>query len=114
MAGYRLFTENRLLTNRCCSSALCNGEAAVDLVPVDHVPPGGEIVGAAVLILEVVGMLPDIVAEDGIQSLSQRRFLVGGRKNLELSACIDEPAPARAKLLRGGLIEGLLESIEVA
>ena len=44
-------------------------EAAIDLSPVDNVPPRGQIVRAAVLVLEVIGMLPDIVAEDRIQSL---------------------------------------------
>src|SRR5262245_17089221 len=39
-------------------------EAAGHLVPVDGVPPGGDVVGAAVLIVEVVGVLPDVEAED--------------------------------------------------
>src|SRR5438132_400621 len=40
-------------------SALGGPEAAGDLVPVDGVPPGGDVVGAAVLVLQVVGVLPD-------------------------------------------------------
>jgi hypothetical protein len=47
-----------------------SGEALVDLVPVDGVPPGGEVVWALVLVLEVVGVLPDVVAEDGVVGLS--------------------------------------------
>ncbi len=30
---------------------------------------GGEVVGALVLVLEVVGVLPDVVAEDGVVAL---------------------------------------------
>jgi hypothetical protein len=92
------------------SSAFGEGEAAVDFVPVDDVPPGGQIVGAAVLVLEIVGVLPDIVAEDGVEALGERRFLVGGGQNLELAAGEDQPAPARAELLGRGLVEGLLEA----
>ena len=39
-------------------------EAFVHLGPVHHVPPRGEVVGATVLILQVVGVLPDVGAED--------------------------------------------------
>src|SRR6266567_8189003 len=41
----------------------------VDLVPVEHVPPGGEIFRATVVVFQVVGVLPDVVAEDGIEAL---------------------------------------------
>ena len=39
-------------------------ESRSDFRPVHRVPPGGEIVGAAVLIEQVVGVLPDVDAED--------------------------------------------------
>jgi hypothetical protein len=42
--------------------ALCGGKTLVDLFPIDGVPPGGEVVGALVLVFEVVGVLPDVVA----------------------------------------------------
>ena len=80
-------------------------EALVDFGPVDDVPPGGEVVGAVVLVFEVVGVLPDVVAEDGVDALAERVVLVGGGDDLELAALEDEPTPAGAELLRGGLIE---------
>src|SRR5690606_5737410 len=40
-------------------------QALVDGVPVDDVPPGREVVGALVLVLQVVGVLPDVDADDG-------------------------------------------------
>lgn len=33
--------------------------------PVDHVPEGADVLGPAVLVLEVVGVLPHVQAEDG-------------------------------------------------
>src|ERR1035438_7753349 len=97
-----------------CSSAFGYGEAAVDFVPVDNVPPGGEIVGAAVLVLQIVGVLPDVVEQDGIVALGEGRVLVGRGDDLELAAGEAQPAPAGAELLGGGLVEGLLEGLEVA
>jgi len=37
---------------------------ACDFVPIDNVPPGLDVVRAAVLIFQIVGMFPDIQAED--------------------------------------------------
>ena len=45
------------------------GIALVNFVPVHYVPPRGEVFGAAVVILQVIRMFPDVVAEDGIESL---------------------------------------------
>src|SRR4051794_34284145 len=49
---------------------LSSGEALLrrrvalgDLVPVDDVPPRLEVIRALVLVLEVVGVLPDVVAQ---------------------------------------------------
>src|SRR5271170_3802822 len=89
--------------------SLCGGEAHVDLVPVDGVPPGGEIVGALVLVLEVVGVLPDVVAEDGVVTLRDGAILVRRGDDFQLAALEDQPAPAGAELLRGGFVEELLE-----
>src|SRR5690606_17842768 len=50
--------------------------APLDLVPVDHVVERGDVVGAAVLVLEVIGVFPDVEAEDrrvaGTHALHQR------------------------------------------
>src|ERR1017187_7988443 len=54
------------------------GEALVDFVPVDNVPPRGEVVGAAVVVFQVVGVLPDVVAEDGVEAIGEGTVLVGG------------------------------------
>ena len=51
-------------------------QAPIDLVPVDDVPPRGEIVGAAILVVQVVGVFPDVDAEDGLLALHHRVVLV--------------------------------------
>src|SRR5262245_29653580 len=38
------------------------GQSLVDLIPVHHVPPRFEVVRTPVLILQIVGMLPDIIS----------------------------------------------------
>jgi hypothetical protein len=53
-------------------------EELVDVVPVDHIPPGGEVFRAAVLEFEVVGVFPDVEAEEGSLVLQEGRILVGG------------------------------------
>src|ERR1039458_5483613 len=90
------------------------GEALVDFVPVDNVPPRGEVVGAAAVEFQVVGVLPDVVAEDGVEAIGEGTVLVGGGDDGELAGLEDEPAPAGAELLGGGLVEELFEALEVA
>src|SRR6202021_344091 len=55
------FTRNAQLLVSFGSS-----EAFVDLVPVDGVPPGGEVVWPLVLVLEGVSVFPAVVAEVGV------------------------------------------------
>src|SRR5215831_12026223 len=92
----------------------CFFEALVDFGPVDDVPPGGEVVGAAVLVLEVVGVLPDVISEDRVEALAERRVLVGRRDDLQLATLDHKPAPSGAELLGSGLVEGLLEGFKIA
>ena len=48
-----------------------DSEALVDFGPVDYVPPGGEVFGAAVLVFQIVSVLPDVVAEDGVEAVGK-------------------------------------------
>ena len=50
----------------------------VNSSPVHHVPPLCQIFGATVLIGEVVGVFPEVVAEDGNAADHERVVLVGG------------------------------------
>src|SRR5207253_4791368 len=73
-----------------------------DLVPVHDVPPRGEVVRALVLVLEVVRVLPDVVAEERGLPLHERRVLVGRALDRELAAAQEEPRPAAAEALGAG------------
>src|ERR1700683_1701299 len=50
--------------------------AVIHFFPVDHVPPGGQILRSAVVVLEIVGVLPDIVAENRDMTLGDRVVLI--------------------------------------
>src|SRR2546421_13085236 len=50
--------------------------ATVDLVPVDDVPERLDVLGPPVLVLEVVGVLPHVQAEDGRVAADEGRVLV--------------------------------------
>ncbi|SPE28485.1 putative Phosphomannomutase [Acidobacteriia bacterium SbA2] len=91
------------------------GVAFVDLVPVGDVPPGGEIFGAAVVVFQIVGVLPDVVAEDGVEALGDWVVLIGGAEDLHFAVGFaGEPDPSAAELLGAGVVEFGLEIFEVA
>src|SRR5205085_9000869 len=96
------------------ASAARVAEAAGDLVPVDDVPPGGEVVGPPVLVLEVVGVLPHVDPEERhvVVGLEDRAVLVRSRVHGEPGAVPDEPAPAGAEALHAGLVHELLQRVE--
>jgi hypothetical protein len=89
-----------------------------DAFPVDDVPDGGEVVGAFVLVFEVVGVLPDVDAEDGFSGGGagggedgfghDRVVLVGGGGDGEpppFAVFDDEPGPAGAEAFGAGFGE---------
>src|SRR5690606_1978405 len=51
--------------------------------PVHHVPEVLDVFGAAVLVLEVIGVLPHVQAEDGRVPVHHRVVLVGRADHLE-------------------------------
>src|SRR4051812_5951776 len=65
-------------------AGFCGGVALGDLAPVHHVPPRLEIIGTAVLVRQVIGMLPDVVAEQRAPAVHDRSVLVRPRLDREL------------------------------
>ena len=57
-------------------------ESFVNLVPIHYVPPRGQILRTAVLILQVVRVLPDIVSHNGMMTIHNGVVLVSGRNDL--------------------------------
>ena len=90
-------------------------------IPVYDIPKRGDIVGAAVLVEEVVRVLPDVDHEDaaafdaGNGFAHQWAVLVGRRRDRELFIRGDKkPGPAGAKPRRRGFVKFLLELCEAA
>jgi hypothetical protein len=52
-------------------------EPLVDNVPGDDVPPGQKIVRTPIPIFQIVGMLPDVAAEEPGLAVHQHTVLVG-------------------------------------
>src|ERR1700752_1099573 len=79
------------------------GEQLIDIVPVHEILDERlEIIGSAVAIIDVVGVLPDIEAEDRGCTMHQRALPIRRLGYLELAALDRAPAPARAELADAG------------
>src|SRR5579872_4005887 len=87
-------------------------KSLVHFGPVDHVPPRADVIRTAVLILQVVRVLPDVDAEDDLLAFHQRAVLVRAALDGELAAVVDHPRPAAAEAADAGLRELLLERVE--
>src|SRR5579872_1408559 len=90
-------------------------EALIDFVPIDHVPPRCQIFGAAIIVFQVVGMLPDVVAENWEQALGDWVVLIRCSDDLYFAAGLaGKPDPAAAKLFGAGIVKLGLKILEVA
>jgi hypothetical protein len=56
-----------------------------------------EVVGASVAIVNVVGMLPDVAAEDRLGAMHQRILTVRRLHHCDLAVLHRKPAPTRAE-----------------
>src|SRR5205807_1447441 len=96
-------------------SLLAGDKPLLHFVPVHYVPPRVDVIRAAVLVLEVVRVLPHVEAHYRGLALHQRAVLIGGRDDVELARFVlDQPRPARAEACGSGGGKFLLELIEPA
>src|SRR5262249_7565716 len=84
-------------------------QAIGDGLPVDDAPPGIDVVRPLVLVLQVVGVLPHVDAEDRCVALHQRAVLVRGAVDLQGLAVPREPGPTAAEAARRGGLHLVLE-----
>src|SRR6266404_2515585 len=90
-------------------------EQLVDIVPVhEMIDKRLQIIRTAVAIVDVVGMLPDVAAEDRRRAVAQRALAVRGLGDFELAVLDLQPAPAGAELADAGGGEIGLELLEPA
>src|SRR4029453_3012086 len=86
-----------------------------DRVPVYHVPPGFDVIGTPVLILKIIGVLPNIDAQDRRVAIHQRAILIWSRNDFELSVLIlNQPRPAAAKASSTSGSKFLFEIVKAA
>ena len=81
------------------------GEALGDRAPIDDVPPRVDVVRSAVLVMQVVGVLPDVDAEQRRLAGRYRVVLIGGPDDREARAVVDQPRPAGAELTDAGRLQ---------
>src|SRR5437868_8977107 len=94
---------SRSHAQRAC---LGGGIALGDLAPVHGIPPGLEVIGAAVLVIEVISVLPDVVAEQYALAVHDRTVLVRAGLDRELAILGDGyEHPARTELASAGGVE---------
>src|SRR4029078_11217073 len=62
-----------------CWSMLLNRRLVTSArrIPIDYVPPSGDVIGTAILILQVVSMLPNVDAHDRRVAMHQGAVLIG-------------------------------------
>src|SRR5208283_5111476 len=71
----------------------------VDIFPVHYVPPRLQVLRAPVVVLQIVRVLPHIVAEDGMKALRNGTVLVRRGDDLHLALAVaGQPDPSAAKL----------------
>jgi hypothetical protein len=84
--------HGRILRNASASGF----ESARDHIPIDDVVQDClNMVGAAILVIEIIGVLPYVDADQRGQVLRQGTVAAGGRDDGELVAVLREPPPTR-------------------
>src|SRR5215210_3980069 len=85
------------------------------MLPIHQiVEPGLEIFRPEIPVVDVIGMLPDVAAEQGPAAMRQRVLAVRSLGDRKLAVLQREPAPARAELGLARLDEVGTELVESA
>src|ERR1700736_613383 len=81
-----------------------------DIVPIHEIVDKGlEIIGPAIAVIDVIGVLPDIDRQNRRCPLEQRIFGISRLRDGNLAFLDHKPSPAGAKLCRAGLDQLLLD-----
>ena len=89
--------------------------ARSDYIPVNDRPYVLDVVGTAILVAEVVGMLPDVDPHEGAKAMYDGVAPVGLLGDHELAILLGgEPSPARTEEGRAGCEELSLEGFEAS
>src|SRR5437762_7922654 len=95
--------ELRLVTTLSLCVAFC------DYIPVNDIPPSSEIIRTTVLIFEIVGMFPHIIAQNREVAIRKRIILIGSASDGEIAGLVEnQPGPARPKAFHARIVESSL------
>src|SRR5205809_1154124 len=86
-----------------------------DLAPIYHVPPRLDVIRPAVLVIQVIGVLPNVDAEQGRVAIHERTVLIWCRSHFEFAALVlDQPGPTAPETFCPCVREFFLEGLEAA
>src|SRR5438132_13837544 len=75
----------------------------VDFFPVHYVPPSCEIFWPPIVVLQIIGVLPNVVAEDREEALGDWVVLIRRADDLNIAARFArQPNPTTAELFSAG------------
>src|SRR5436190_11023230 len=94
--------------------SLCGCQPTCNLGPVDDVVECADVVWAAILVIQVIGVLPHVETQDGGPPLGNRAILVGSAFDDQFALVDRQPGPATAEAGRRGFRELFLERGEAA
>ena len=106
--------ENLATAAAAVVSEICSGD-----IPVDDIPKCGNVVGATVLVVEVVGVFPDVEPENRCAGAGASNFthewvvLIGGGANAECAVFFfAEPCPAGSESGGCGFGKGFFHAVK--
>src|SRR5215212_1781435 len=86
-----------------------------NLRPVNDVPPSFDVIRAAVLVIQVVGVFPDVHTNDRFVAVHQWTVLVRRGHDFQFSVFVfDQPCPAATKATGAGGGELFLQGAKAA
>ena len=86
---------------------MLSGQIAFGKAPVDQmVQVRPDVVSPAVLIVQIIGVLPDIQGQNGNQSPRYRGICVGCFDHFQRRVVLNQPCPSASELRQCGLQSG--------
>ena len=83
-------------------------------VPVNHVEKRRDVIGPAILVIQVVGVFPNVEAEDWGAAFHERAVLIGGAFDNQFAAIDAQPSPTASKPGCRRIGEFFFEAVETA
>ena len=84
-------------------------------LPVDNLPYTFDMLGAAILIVEIIGVLPNIYSEERFHAVAHGIVAIVTAHNVELATLVlGEPHPARTEKCCTSLFHLAFKRLEIA